>query len=167
MFENSENDFDWLGSGIYFWEANPHRGLEFAAEQMERRDETGAPTVVGAVIDLRFCLDLTTTAGIQQVQSGYQSLVSVARKAETPMPTNLGGRDRLRRHLDCAVINTVHKLRADSGEQSFDTVKGIFIEGEPAYEHAGFAIKTHIQICVRNQDCIRGVFRVPDRQLKV
>ena len=24
----SENDYDWLGSGIYFWEDNPRRALE-------------------------------------------------------------------------------------------------------------------------------------------
>lgn len=26
-FKPSDNDYDWLGSGIYFWEANPQRGL--------------------------------------------------------------------------------------------------------------------------------------------
>ena len=165
-FEKSENNFDWLGSGIYFWEANPRRGMEFAAEQMHRRNESGHPTVVGAVIDLSFCLDLTTTAGIQQIQRGHKSLVSAATTAKTALPANDGGTDRLRRHLDCAVINTVHKLREDAGDQPFDTVKGIFTEGGPAYENAGFASKTHVQICVRNRDCIKGVFRVPDDQLK-
>jgi hypothetical protein len=31
-FEPSQNDYDWLGSGIYFWEANPSRGLAWAKE---------------------------------------------------------------------------------------------------------------------------------------
>ena len=31
-FKLSDNDYDWLGPGIYFWEANPLRGLEFAQE---------------------------------------------------------------------------------------------------------------------------------------
>ncbi|HEX8463307.1 MAG TPA: hypothetical protein VF627_01700 [Abditibacterium sp.] len=25
----SKNDYDWLGWGIYFWESNPRRALEF------------------------------------------------------------------------------------------------------------------------------------------
>ena len=28
----SENPWDWLGSGIYFWEQNPDRALEYANE---------------------------------------------------------------------------------------------------------------------------------------
>ncbi len=28
----SENSWDWLGSGIYFWEQNPGRALEYANE---------------------------------------------------------------------------------------------------------------------------------------
>ena len=27
---SSENDYDWLGSGIYFWEEGPKRALEWA-----------------------------------------------------------------------------------------------------------------------------------------
>ncbi|CAM4056803.1 hypothetical protein [Roseateles saccharophilus] len=28
----SNNEYDWLGSGIYFWEGNPARALEFAQQ---------------------------------------------------------------------------------------------------------------------------------------
>jgi hypothetical protein len=27
---HSDNDWDWLGSGIYFWEQNPKRTLNYA-----------------------------------------------------------------------------------------------------------------------------------------
>jgi hypothetical protein len=37
-FKPSNNDYDWLGPGIYFWEANPLRGLEFAEEAIETQD---------------------------------------------------------------------------------------------------------------------------------
>ena len=46
-----------------------------------------------------------------------------------------------------------------------NSVKGVFVEGDPIYETAGFYEKTHIQICVRNADCIKGVFRVTDKFL--
>ena len=35
-FTPSENDFDWLGSGIYFWEYGADRALRFAEEQKNR-----------------------------------------------------------------------------------------------------------------------------------
>ena len=70
------------------------------------------------------------------------------------------------RNLDCAVINHLHRLREDGGLRPFDTVRGVFLEGNPIYQDAGFRQKTHIQICVRNPDCIKGVFRVRARELK-
>jgi len=36
-FKQSNNDYDWLGPGIYFWEANPTRGLDFARETKKRK----------------------------------------------------------------------------------------------------------------------------------
>jgi hypothetical protein len=31
----SDNPYDWLGTGIYFWEANPLRALQFAQERAQ------------------------------------------------------------------------------------------------------------------------------------
>lgn len=68
----------------------------------------------------------------------------------------------MRRNLDCAVIRLVHEVTKDN---SFDTVKGVFLEGKPIFEGSGFHDKTHVQICVRNPDSIIGVFKVPNRHL--
>lgn len=35
-FQPSEKTYDWLGSGIYFWEANPDRALEWAKDRADR-----------------------------------------------------------------------------------------------------------------------------------
>ena len=40
-------------------------------------------------------------------------------------------------------------------------MRGIFAEGEPAYPGAAFDAKTHVQIAVRNADCIKGVSASP------
>jgi len=69
-FVPSANDWDWLGSGIYFWETNPLRGMEFAKEGRSRGKVTN-PAVIGAVIDLGFCLDLTSSTGIEAVHEQY------------------------------------------------------------------------------------------------
>ena len=70
------------------------------------------------------------------------------------------------RKLDCAVVNHLHQILETAKLPAFDTVKGIFIEGGPIYENSGFYKRTHVQICVRNLECIKGVFRVPEDQLK-
>lgn len=52
----SENDWDWLGTGIYFWENSASRALKranFAKAHPELlRAVVKEPFVVGAVIDL-------------------------------------------------------------------------------------------------------------------
>ena len=159
-FIPSANDYDWLGHGIYFWEANPRRGLDFAREA-SRRGASGikVPAVVGAAIDLGLCLDLTSSQGIDQVRAAYPVLVDMAAADGKPLPVN--NPDGLRRNLDCAVVNTLHRVLEVGGEPPFDTVRGIFTEGAPIYPGSGFHAKTHVQVCVRTLSCIKGVFRFP------
>ena len=164
-FQPSDNDYDWLGPGIYFWEANPIRGLEFAEElkTLKRGSKVQTPAVVGAIVELGLCLDLTTSAGVQHVRSAHQRLVQIASAAGYTLPKN--SPDQLRRNLDCAVISLLHDIREGAGDAPIDTVRGVFLEGAPVFEGSGFYAKTHIQICVCNPGCIKGVFRVPKHQL--
>ncbi len=141
------------------------RGLDFAREAKRRKlSDIKIPFVIGAVISLGLCLDLTTNAGIAQVRAAHKSLVELATAGNLELPRN--ATSGLLRRLDCAVIQMLHTIRKGRGEQAIDTVKGVFVEGEPAYEGSGFHEKTHIQIAVCNPDCIKGVFRVPDTQLR-
>jgi hypothetical protein len=163
-FKPSQNIYDWLGEGTYFWEANPLRGLEFAVEASKRKSsKIKKPTVIGAVIDLGFCLDLTTSRGLQLAKTAFERLKQVFDQAGEPLPQNQP--DRLRNNLDCAVLNYLHHLRAEEKELPFDAVKGIFIEAPDLYPGSALGEKNHIQIAVRNPECIKGVFRVQDSHL--
>lgn len=163
-FKPSQNNYDWLGEGVYFWEANPLRGVEFAAEASTRKgSKIKRAAVVGAVIDLGYCLDLTTSLGLQQVKTAYERLKEVSELAGKSLPLNRS--DGLRRNLDCAVINYLHRLTAGEKKPAFDSVKALFVEGSELYPGSGLREKNHIQIAIRNLDCIKGVFRVPDSQL--
>lgn len=163
-FRASQNDYDWLGPGIYFWEANPQRGLGFAHELKSRRQsKIKTPVVIGAVIELGLCLDLTTSAAIQQVRDAHQELRGVFETAGNVLPKNSA--DLLRRNLDCAVIRVLHDIRTNAKEPALDTVRGVFVEGDPIFPNSGLREKTHIQIAVCNPECIKGVFRVQDRFL--
>jgi len=166
-FRPSENSYDWLGSGIYFWEANPDRAMEWARQRAERlRVAEGReiePFVVGAVIDPGFCLDLISSNGIHAVEEAYAGFQQVIATSGAQIPENTGGNDLLLRKLDCAVINFLYAARARAEEQRFDTVRGVFTEGQHIYHNSGFRKKTHIQICVRTPENIHGVFRVAER----
>ena len=164
-FKLSNNEYDWLGPGIYFWEANPLRGLDFARDAVNRKGSAiKRPFVIGAVMALGLCLDLSTTAGIEQVRALHKFLVGLAATGQFELPRTPSS--TLLRPLDQAVIQMLHKIRNDRGEPVIDTVKGIFIEGEPIYEGSGFHEKTHVQIAICNPECIKGVFRVPLGQLR-
>ncbi len=66
------------------------------------------------------------------------------------------------RKLDYLVINMAAELSKQLQYGDFDTVRGAFIEGAPIYPGARIFDKTHIQVCVRNMECIRGFFLPAD-----
>ena len=163
----SDNKYDWLGEGIYFWENSPSRALHWAnfikdnPKKFKSRIEK--PFVIGAIIDLGICLDLTEAGSLDYVKSGYVSLKALFDAVELPLPINKQGdthdEDLVLRHLDCAVINHVHDLREETNLAAYDSVRGVFLEGAPLYDGARIMAKTHIQICVRYNRSIRGYFR--------
>jgi hypothetical protein len=165
-FRLSQNDYAWLGHGVYFWEANPKRGIEFAGELKNsgRRPDITTPAVVGAVIDFGKCLDLTKSAGTQQAASAYNTYKGICKKSGTSLPRN--SKDSLRRNLDCAVNQTLHEIMKTADLAPVDSVKGVLAEVAPAYPGSDIYKQTHIQICVKNPDFIKGVFCVPKQYLE-
>ncbi len=161
----SLNTYDWLGNGIYFWEADPQRAYEWA-EQAAKRESSSVrePAVLGAVIDLGNCLDLMNRLSAETMKFGYEWLKSSCEKRGLEMPTNKnveGNSDLLMRYLDCAVIDIIHETIANNPQieiMPFDSVRGLFLEGNEMYEGSGFKEKTHIQLCIINPNCIKGYF---------
>ena len=163
----SENDWDWLGTGIYFSENSARRAQEWAAYAAANPQffptQVKKPFVVGAVIDLGNCLDLLEAESIRLVKETHDELQHLLTTLDTPMPVNAGAHpDRVIRRLDCAVINYLHNTRSEKGQAAFDSVRAAFMEGEPLYPEAGFRARTHIQLCVRRETQIIGYFRVRD-----
>ena len=155
----NENPYDWLGNGIYFWDNSPSRAFEWAKELSEKpNSKIKNPAVIGAIIDLGYCLDLLDYKNLDLVKSAYGILQSILEKTNIPFPENTGTKDLLRRELDYAVIEILHQSMKATHQEPFDSVRGVFWEGDPLYPQAGFKEKDHIQICVRNIDCIKGYF---------
>lgn len=150
-WQKSQNTYDWLGHGIYFWEHSPSRAIRWASEQFE------TPAVVGAIIQLGACFDLLDEANAVILGDSYPDLVENFKSRGKPLPVNRG-KDHKSRELDCAAINDCLDRMEIEGFQ-FQTVRGAFLEGEPVFPGTTISAQTHIQIAVRNVDCILGVFR--------
>jgi len=162
----SKNEYDWLGNGVYFWENNCKRAMDFAvflknSTPHNAKQKIQEPAVIGAVIDLGYCLDLLDFEYLNLLKEGYKLLKASKEKFGLKIPRNLplvNDGDLIKRHLDCAVIETIHQFNKDTGKPPFDSVRGVFFEGKDLYENAGFKSNNHIQIAVRNPNCIKGYF---------
>ncbi len=176
----SEETFDWLGNGFYIWENNYERALKWA-EDKKARGRVKIPSVVGVIYQLDYCLDFTDSA-FTDILSEYYSLMKTRFSfisKDLPQNRDLPKdkfHDLIFRELDCAVIEFLHQkineqIKEDvtkngySQLKPFDTVRGIFTEGGPAFEGAGIQTKNHIQICIRNLNCIKGFF-IPRNETK-
>lgn len=161
--QSSTNKYDWLGHGIYFWENSPSRALEFV-QNLKNQSSRGKhpiknPAVIGSVLNLGNCLDLTDYKNLKFLKSAYHSLVKIAGTWNLPENKKVGAsKDILLRELDCAVIQTLHENLKLNNEKAFDSIRGVFWEGEEVYPNAGFREKDLIQICVINPNCIKGFF---------
>jgi hypothetical protein len=163
----SENGYDWLGHGIYFWQNSPERALQFASELKKnpnlKKEIIQKPSVVGAVLDLGFCLDLTEYSCNQELKRAYEHLTQMLRNAGKEIPKNVkrGSKDydKIIRRLDCAVFESLHEMRHENNLPPYNSVLGVFQEGAELYDGTEFREKTHVQICIRDLNCIKGYFK--------
>lgn len=178
--KKSQETFDWLGHGFYVWENNYARALKWAQDK-QKRGTLQNPSVLGVIYQLEYCLDFTDSEFIDILCVYYDLLKSDLDFAGKQLPKNKDLQkdkyhDLILRELDCAVIEYLHnkiesKITEDkiskgfSEFRSFETVRGIFTEGGPAFDGAGTQTKNHIQICIRNMNCIKAFF-IPREEIK-
>lgn len=127
-------------------------------DQTRRRDgKVITPAVIGALIDLGNFLNLIDMEALGLVKAAHDAYLEICRVSAT-QPARNRGPDLKARHLDCAVMETLHRLREQKNLPAFDAVRGFFIEGSPLYTDSGFREMDHIQICVRAPKHIVGYF---------
>ena len=156
--KQSTNDWDWLADGIYFWEQNPERALKYsidcAAGTQKNKVKVNTPFVLGCLIDLENCFNLTESTSLQALKRGYDDFIDISAQKGIIIPQN----QRANRKLDCAVIRYIHEVNKIADLKPYDTVRAAFREGNPVYPSCEIWEETHIQIAVRNENCIRGYF---------
>jgi dihydrofolate reductase len=169
----SRKPYDWLGHGMYFWENNYDRALQWAKDKKARGD-IKTPAVIGAVLYLGYCLDLLDNQFVKIIQGYYKPLESEYRNSNIELPQNRDlsqdkYKDKIFRELDCTLIEYMHQSILEQINEDkettgyselklFDSARGVFTEGGPAYPGAGILEKSHIQIFIRNSNCIKGFF---------
>lgn len=151
-----------LGAEFIFWEYNLERAHQWALDQAKKdKSSVKEPAVLGAIIDLGYCLDLTDSMCVEELSEAYVGLKKVCRDRGLRLPTNspAGKPDELLiRKLDCAVIQFAEEANYKAQHTRYDSVRAAFWEGEELYPNAGFRKKNHIQICICNPNCIKGYF---------
>ena len=172
----SENDYDWLGHGVYFWEGSYERALDWA----KRSEKIKKPAVIGAFIKLGNCIDLLDAEHLEKVKSTYEIYKLECHQLGVELPKNRVLVDDISfvRDLDCQVILRLQQLnnelitqdlnlpnmagqnkrKVQNHPEFIDSVRGMFPEGDELYEGAGFRDKNHIQLCIVNPNCIIGFF---------
>ncbi len=156
----SQNDYDWLGHGIYFWEHGPQRALEWA-EGQRKRGKITYPAVLGAYLQLGRCFDLLDAAYTDVLTDAYPEFCDSLKESEEDLPKNEPSNsrdpDNVLRKLDCAAVNWTIDEVEQSG-MKFDSVRGLFQEGGAVFPGSAIRRRSHIQIAARTPACVIGYF---------
>jgi len=152
---SSLNDYDWLGTGIYFWEHGPARALEWAKFMAKRKGSpVRKPAVVGALIQLGNCFDLLDVRFTRFLTKLFPDFRDTFAAIGADLPKN----EKVLHRLDCAFLNWAVPLIEQQTGTRFQTVRGVFVEGAPAFPNGHIFERSHIQIAVRDPAAIIGYF---------
>jgi len=111
---------------------------------------------------------LTDIEAVEELPSHYELLLETLRIQGQPIPENRSPKgndhhDLVLRFLDCAVVNfamtQLDKKVPEGRDLYYQTVRGVFLEGDAVYPGARIFQKTHVQIAVRDPSCVVGYFR--------
>ena len=153
-FEDSDNDDEWFGKGVYFWEHAFKQAWWWAKDHKRHRK----PAVVGAVIRLGNCFDLLDPGNVVVLRQFYEKLVEVMEAEGLELPANV----RTRRYLDCALFNYLYAEFKDA-RKPLDTARAVYVPTSRAKrvcKGSWVSEETHIQVCVRNPRSILAVWHV-------
>jgi hypothetical protein len=148
----SDNDYDCLGNGVYFFEDGLTQARAWAT-----RAHPDEPAVVQADIRLEDCMDLKDSLGwVALLAEAHEEVLRVSREQGLPVPRQTSGTHR----LDRAVIELMVSILEREGIR-IRVVRGVFAEGAPAFPGSFLSEGSHVQVAVRDADLISNVNVVP------
>lgn len=157
-FVKSNKLYEWLGTGVYFWEYAPKQAWWWTKDLRKN----SKPAVIGAMIRLGNCLDLLDPENVKWLTGVHDDMMQTWRGMKgVRIPRNV----RDKRSLDCAILNWVYS-ESDSEPLPIETSRGVYVPTDKkkrAWQGSWIYGEAHIQICVRKPQNILALWHVrPD-----
>jgi hypothetical protein len=147
-FRVSDNNYDWLGTGIYFFQDAPLRAHQWATQQYPSE-----PAVIRAHLRLENCIDLFDVGWQPLLKAVYNGFAREYQSDGQPLPVQNPDRSKAHR-LDCAFLNYSVEFLAELG-QTVESIRASFVEGERLFPGSAIFDLAHVQIAIRNPALIQ------------
>ena len=148
----SQNAYDWLYDGLYFFEGDSDRALKLAKAASERSNQAltrhpiATPAVVGVVLDIDRIFDLSTQHGIENFSAATSSLESAYKELGKQPPQNSpafdGDTENLHRAFDREVCKFVHAMRKKAHLDAIALAAEAFLNQKDATEFSAQIVQT-------------------------
>ena len=151
-FKPSQNDDDWLGHGIYFWEYAPQQAYQWAVKRYGKDKDVA---VLGSMIRLGNCFDLLDPLNTKILKEAQ----SVVLETVKPIPRNYNSK----KYLDCAVFEMFYQTQEDFGDEIIDSTRAVYVPTDAKkrlWKSSWLYEETHVQLCIRNEENILGTWIV-------
>jgi hypothetical protein len=143
-FQPSTNGYDWLGTGVYFWQDAPNHAWHWAKQK-----HPNEPAVIKSRLRLdSTCIDLLDMSNPSNPDfwlDSYNRFTELCRRAGQSLPTqnpDIPGK----RYLDCAFFDYVRTSVFKSDPRG--AVRSAFVEGKRIFPNSAIHDQTHVQIVI-------------------
>jgi hypothetical protein len=143
-FRPSTNGYDWLGTGVYFWQDAPNHARYWA-----RQNYPQEPVVIKSRLRLdSTCIDLLDMPHIDNPNfwaDSYNEFLGMYRRAGRSLPTqnpDIPGK----RYLDCSFLD--YLINSVFGFDPRGAIRSAFIEGERIFPNSAIFDRSHVQISI-------------------
>lgn len=162
----SENNYDWLGHGIYFWQAAPVRAWIWKRfEALPKRSRASAADAVVLEYELALntdeCLDLLDIRWHDVLEKLGLMVPGVWRRqgvTDEVIKKRLQRNARLaqpqKHYLDCAAVNTVCTYLEHIESIRITCVRGAFQCLDRLYPYSAFRRGDHVEVAIRDPKLI-------------
>lgn len=156
-FKPSDNSYDWLGRGVYFWEYGPQQAFQWAEDRAQKYHWDEPIAVVASMIRLGFCFDLLDPYNVGYLKQFFLDYREAAEQEGMKVPDNANQA----KYLDCEVFEYAYGVIESVGSNVVDTARAVYVPTgnkgrvwKRSWIHDG----AHVQLCVRNPKCILGTW---------
>ncbi len=148
-FRASQNSYDWLGDGAYFWQNAPLRAMEWAVQTFAHD-----AVVIEATIEVRDFINLLDVEWMSWLSEVHDQYLDELKRSGEPLPVQS---DRAHRLDGVSIL-----------EASGIPVRGIigaFREGRPVFTNSALYSHSHVQIAVRDLSLITDYHILPPNEV--